>query len=389
MKNSFLLALLLLALLLPSTLPAEAFLPDGDDLSSIDEDLLPVSDDLFLGAENKAPIDEHLSAIAAHVETTATHAITTATHTMADVEYGVERSYPVHWNGCPDEDFNPWSFIVVPFESTVADYDNNADFCSVSVTWNWMPFKGLWSEDLQDYSNFGSDIDNLPGNRDPAFQELAWRTNYINNLHFILFGMLALAPNDFTNWDDEDKDLNGAYDRWKENVKNGPVMDEDDGVLNWIAHPWMGSGYYVMARHCGMSKWDSFFYSAFASTVLWEYGLESVAEVPSIQDLVITPVIGSLVGELVLREEAKIKANGRRVLGSKVLGGIVLWLFNPFYIISSSMASDWNKVVPGHWKTEFFRDVHIYPESFLSDASIYERNIEREELWGFRWKTLF
>jgi len=301
----------------------------------------------------------------------------------------VDKTLLVRWNGCDDKDFNPWSFIITPYESLLSDTDNNRDFYQLSTNWNWMPFKGTWSEDLQDYMQFGSHLDDLPANRDPAFAEVAWRTNYINGMHFFLFGIVALMPEEMSNWDKEDKNLSGAWDRWKDNVKDGPVWDEDSGGLNWVAHPWMGSGYYVMARHCGMSKWDSFLYSAFASTVLWEYGIEAIAEVPSKQDLLITPIVGSLLGELAYKEEARIKANGRRVLGSKVLGGFCLWILNPFTILTSSMAKDWNKILPGNYKTEFFRDVHIYPESFLGDASIYERNIEREEIWGLRWVARF
>ena len=306
-----------------------------------------------------------------------------------NVEQPVRENRLVRWNGCLEEDFRPWDFIVVPYESLITDYDNNKDYSSILVNWDWMPFHGIWSEELEDYRNLGGYMDDLPGNRDRAFQEVAWRTNYVNGMHFFMAGLLALMPNEFTNWTDEDKNLSGAWDRWTEHVKEGPVWDEDDGSLNWVAHPWMGSGYYVMARHCGFSRWDSFLYSAFASTFLWEYGIEAVAEVPSKQDLIITPVLGSLCGEIALKTERWIKKNDRRVWGSKALGGICLWLLNPFYIITSSMAKDFNKLVPGQIKTEFFRDIQVYPESYLQDSSIYERNIEKEEIWGVRWKTVF
>jgi hypothetical protein len=50
------------------------------------------------------------------------------------------------------------------------------------------------------------------------------------------------------------------------------------------------------ARERGLDKWQSFWFSALLST-LWEFGAEAVAEPVSIQDMIVTPVLGSLVGE--------------------------------------------------------------------------------------------
>jgi hypothetical protein len=381
MKNVFLFAAALIVLLFPFTSYGEILVPEVIDLSGIDEALLPIDDSLFA---NEAAL--------AVASTPSVFQRELLIHNVSFQDSGIEEGpgkYLVRWNTGVPEDFDPYSFMVSPFESFLADYANNVDFANIRVNWDWLPVEGLWNSDLDDYSRLGSDLEDLPANRDPAFAEMAWRSNYLNGMHFFMVGLLAMAPNDFTNWDDESKTLSGAADRWRENVKTGPVSDEDDGSLNWVAHPWMGSGYYVMARHAGMKKWDSFLYSAFASTFLWEYGIEAIAEVPSKQDLLITPILGSLAGEWALRTEAWIKKNDRKCWHSKKLGGIVLWLLNPFHIITSAMAHDFNRIMPGQWKTEFFRDVQVYPEGLLSDAAIYERNMEREEIWGLRWKSRF
>jgi hypothetical protein len=61
-----------------------------------------------------------------------------------------------------------------------------------------------------------------------------------------------------------------------------------------------------------LSRWQSFGYSALLST-MFEYGAEAFFEKPSYQDLWITPVIGSLLGEFVfspLRESIRAKPGG-------------------------------------------------------------------------------
>ncbi|WP_203249645.1 MULTISPECIES: DUF3943 domain-containing protein [Cysteiniphilum] len=64
----------------------------------------------------------------------------------------------------------------------------------------------------------------------------------------------------------------------------------------YIGHPYAGAIYYMAARDSGFGEFESFLYSAFISTFFWEYGVEAFAEVPSIQDLIVTPVDGWLLG---------------------------------------------------------------------------------------------
>ena len=252
-----------------------------------------------------------------------------------------------------------------------------------------MPIRQRYDATFEDYRHLAFDMEDLSVNRTPSFQRLAYRTNYVQGMHFFMVGILAIMPNSVTNWTDDDKTFGGAIDRWKENVKEGPQVDSDDGFLNWVAHPWMGGGYYVMARKCGMTKWESFGYSLFASTILWEYGVEAIAEEPSKQDLWITPILGSMLGELALREEARVKRNGRRIWGSRTLGDIWLWLLNPFWRVTSSMARDLNNLGPWRFRTEFFRDVQVFPIEHRDDIALHERPIKYERTIGIRIKVPF
>jgi len=149
----------------------------------------------------------------------------------------------------------------------------------------------------------------------------------------IAFGVLWVMPESVTNWDKEEMKEKGILWKWKENVKAGPVWDEDDWVLNWITHPYCGGIYYMTARSSGFNVWESFGYSAIMSTFFWEYGIEAFAEVPSIQDLIITPVVGSVVGEGFFYAKKSIIKHDKKVLKSRALGITTLFLMDPFNTI--------------------------------------------------------
>ena len=65
------------------------------------------------------------------------------------------------------------------------------------------------------------------------------------------------------------------------------------------------------------------------STFFWEYGVEAFAEVPSWQDLFITPFFGAVVGEMMLEAEQDIIASGGEVMGSQTMGDVSLFFLNP------------------------------------------------------------
>jgi hypothetical protein len=124
-------------------------------------------------------------------------------------------------------------------------------------------------------------------------------------------------------------------------VTRRPVIDKDDPVVNYIGHPLAGAAYYTMARHTGLSEMESFGYSVLMSTFFWEYGFEALAERPSIQDLIVTPVIGSLLGELFYQAELSIRANQGELLGSRRVGKVAMVVLNPMGSISGGI----NKVL--------------------------------------------
>lgn len=164
--------------------------------------------------------------------------------------------------------------------------------------------------------------------KDP--KRLLYNTGLFAGAAIASFGILWALPESFTNWDKDEMLDYGLINRWKDNVTSGPVWDEDDFFLNWIMHPWSGGVYYMSARGSGYNKWESFAYTAIMSTFFWEYGIEAFAEIPSWQDLLITPIVGSLVGEQFFRWKGKIIRNEKKVLNSRFLGGTSLFLIDPF-----------------------------------------------------------
>lgn len=143
----------------------------------------------------------------------------------------------------------------------------------------------------------------------------------------VAVGVLAVMPKSVTNWDDDI--WTTAHKKWWSNVTHGPVWDKDDFVMNYVMHPYFGGVYYVAARESGYNQWNSFVYSFLMSTFYWEYGFESLAEIPSIQDLIITPVGGWLYGEWAYQRKRSIVANGGEVWGSSFLGDVVIGVLDP------------------------------------------------------------
>ena len=149
----------------------------------------------------------------------------------------------------------------------------------------------------------------------------------------VAFAALWIMPESVTNWDKEQIKEKGILWKWRENVKAGPVWDKDNWVLNWVTHPYFGGVYYMTARSNGFTVLESFGYSTIMSTFFWEYGIEAFAEIPSTQDLIITPIIGSLIGEGFFCAKKSILKHDKKILKSKTLGLTTLFFIDPFNTI--------------------------------------------------------
>ena len=119
----------------------------------------------------------------------------------------------------------------------------------------------------------------------------------------VAFGsILYLLPESVTG-----ADKSTVFDTWEFNVRH-PTWDRDPWFVNYVSHPYWGAAYYVRARERGFGEIGSFLYSMLLST-LFEHSIEAFFEPPSYQDLIVTPVAGTLIGAFVFEPlRARIKA---------------------------------------------------------------------------------
>lgn len=123
-----------------------------------------------------------------------------------------------------------------------------------------------------------------------------WRdVGVIFGWQVVAVGVTYALPESFSNWSNEQK--KAGVDKYKKNFVN-PVWDKDDFYINYVLHPYWGATYYIRARERGLDQTSSFVYSTMMSA-MYEFGVECIAEKPSIQDLIFTPALGSLLGAYV------------------------------------------------------------------------------------------
>lgn len=140
---------------------------------------------------------------------------------------------------------------------------------------------------------------------------------------------LYIMPESVTNWDRS----RFGFKAWLQDVQIGPVIDADNFWLNGVAHPYFGAVYYMQPRVAGYSWAESALFSFITSSIFWEYGIEAFVEIPSWQDLIYTPAMGSIFGEIFYQSTKYIQSNGNRLFGSKILGLIVVGLMDPIGVI--------------------------------------------------------
>lgn len=154
---------------------------------------------------------------------------------------------------------------------------------------------------------------------------------FLNSAAFNLFmwSSLLAMPQSISKWDPNEKfKLSRIRNQYKLSFSKPPEIDKDLWTINYIGHPYQGSFYYNTVRSQGVKAWES---AAFClgQSLLWEYVWEGGMEQPSVQDLIITPVLGSVLGELSHRAVVRMSKNGY-----KWHEKIVIIIINPNYAIN-------------------------------------------------------
>lgn len=150
----------------------------------------------------------------------------------------------------------------------------------------------------EEIQEFDLDLPNQSDANVRDWQGLKRDTWYFLGYQWVTIGVLYMAPESVSGWTDEQKE---GYDmsNWWDNVTH-PKWDSDDFYLNYLLHPYWGASYYVRAAERGYDARGAFWYSVLLSS-MYEFGAEALFEEPSIQDLIVTPVFGSLLGQYFVR----------------------------------------------------------------------------------------
>ncbi len=118
---------------------------------------------------------------------------------------------------------------------------------------------------------------------------------------------------------------------WKGSLRRAwttpPDWDDDDIEFNYIGHPYTGAFTYNLMRSQNASPLASWLFSC-SQSLIWEFTIEALEEHPSMQDLLVTSNVGSLIGEGFHRLTAKMRKNGltlpEKIIVSSINPGHVL-----------------------------------------------------------------
>lgn len=230
------------------------------------------------------------------------------------------------------------AWITLACHAAVAEETRDASL-SVPATWA-MSYQLESNAPVESGVEPGSDVE-FPavaaGLSDPAVRSEPDRAGlrrdsaYLLSYQVATIVILYAMPESISNWSEEQKETYSLADWW-ENVRN-PTWDDDQFWLNYIAHPYWGAAYYVRARERGFDERASFWYAAAMSTV-FEFGAEALFEQPSIQDIIVTPVGGVIVGDYFMRVRARV---AERVTPGEPMAfrdRAILWLTDPIGAIN-------------------------------------------------------
>ena len=121
------------------------------------------------------------------------------------------------------------------------------------------------------------------------------------------YGILAALPPEISQW--EKGDFNRFTYNYKSTFTQPPVFDHDKWYINYIGHPYQGALFYNSVRSQNAKIWQSSLF-CLAHVAVFEYVIEGGAEQPSIQDLIVTPITGILLGEGIHRATMAMAKNG-------------------------------------------------------------------------------
>jgi len=169
-----------------------------------------------------------------------------------------------------------------------------------SDQWYWQCCKGTGFSMIAEVQPLELQVETDLRDRDGLKRD----TWYFLGYQVATISILYMMPEGVSGWTDEQKE-EYSLSVWWEHVTN-PTWDSDDDYINYLLHPYWGAAYFVRARERGYDNEQAFWYSVLLSS-MYEFGVEALFEEPSIQDLIVTPVFGSLLGKYFMRVRGDIR----------------------------------------------------------------------------------
>lgn len=140
-------------------------------------------------------------------------------------------------------------------------------------------------------------------NRDSTETEGIWFQNTHNFQKRFLYSQTILWPSSIAGHvglyilkDDFDWSKAVRWSMYKKTFSSFPFIDRDHWSWNYEVHPYMGSISYLCYRNRAASPWQSLAGSALNS-VIYEFVIAGGTQPASLNDLIVTPLGGSLLGE--------------------------------------------------------------------------------------------
>lgn len=145
-------------------------------------------------------------------------------------------------------------------------------------------------------------------NQEGTFARKLWRGGLlVHGFEAVGYGILAALPSDISGWE------KGVFKHYGSNMRRAytapPVFDHDKWYINYIGHPYQGTVFYNAVRPQNAKMWQSALFTL-GQVYVWEYVIEAGLEQPSIQDLIVTPISGMLLGEGIHRATMAMAKNG-------------------------------------------------------------------------------
>lgn len=131
----------------------------------------------------------------------------------------------------------------------------------------------------------------------------------IHSMEGLAYATLAALPQEISGWHE------GTFSEYGENMRRAftspPVFDSDKWYINYIGHPYQGTLFFNAVRSQDARFWQASLFTL-GHVFVWEYVIESGLEQPSIQDLIVTPLAGIVLGEGIHRATVAMGRNGFR-----------------------------------------------------------------------------